>query len=103
MIRRPPRSTLFPYTTLFRSMLSLALAALAIGALVGWAITRRITGLLGGEPAYAAQITQEVARGNLAVAVALRPGDTTRPLAALNSLRASRLGVSPGRSEKHTP
>src|SRR5690242_21477576 len=24
MIRRPPRSTLFPYTTLFRSMLALA-------------------------------------------------------------------------------
>lgn len=72
-----------------RLMLSLALAALAIGALVGWAITRRITGLLGGEPTYAAQITQEVARGNLAVAVALRPGDTTSLLAALNSMRAS--------------
>src|SRR5258708_31846865 len=27
MIRRPPRSTLFPYTTLFRSLLALALAA----------------------------------------------------------------------------
>src|SRR3989442_8279986 len=26
MIRRPPRSTLFPYTTLFRSTLTLALA-----------------------------------------------------------------------------
>jgi methyl-accepting chemotaxis protein len=72
-----------------RLMLSLALAALAMGALVGWAITRRITGLLGGEPAYAAQITQEVAKGNLAMAVALRPGDTTSLLAALNSMRAS--------------
>src|SRR5256885_5436655 len=28
MIRRPPRSTLFPYTTLFRSVGRLALAAL---------------------------------------------------------------------------
>src|SRR3712207_7828397 len=27
MIRRPPRSTLFPYTTLFRSTLALMLAA----------------------------------------------------------------------------
>src|SRR2546422_3328952 len=27
MIRRPPRSTLFPYTTLFRSYLGLAIAA----------------------------------------------------------------------------
>src|SRR2546430_11093245 len=28
MIRRPPRSTLFPYTTLFRSVLSVALSRL---------------------------------------------------------------------------
>src|SRR5688572_31256994 len=37
MIRRPPRSTLFPYTTLFRSQASIALPvmllALAAGAL----------------------------------------------------------------------
>src|SRR3712207_9013485 len=32
MIRRPPRSTLFPYTTLFRSFV---LAAMAIGGSVG--------------------------------------------------------------------
>src|SRR5258708_10353224 len=32
MIRRPPRSTLFPYTTLFRSVAASALAALVIGA-----------------------------------------------------------------------
>src|SRR2546429_4581168 len=34
MIRRPPRSTLFPYTTLFRSAVGIAeLAVLAEGAL----------------------------------------------------------------------
>src|SRR3712207_7960049 len=33
MIRRPPRSTLFPYTTLFRSMASLAAAGHASGSL----------------------------------------------------------------------
>src|SRR3712207_9088476 len=31
MIRRPPRSTLFPYTTLFRSSISLWAHALAVG------------------------------------------------------------------------
>src|SRR3712207_7918212 len=31
MIRRPPRSTLFPYTTLFRSRLGLALAGARVG------------------------------------------------------------------------
>src|SRR5260221_5057220 len=31
MIRRPPRSTLFPYTTLFRSLLQLTLHVLEVG------------------------------------------------------------------------
>src|SRR2546426_4721838 len=31
MIRRPPRSTLFPYTTLFRSLGTVVLHALALG------------------------------------------------------------------------
>src|SRR2546430_15585192 len=35
MIRRPPRSTLFPYTTLFRSSRSFWLLLLMIGPLVG--------------------------------------------------------------------
>src|SRR3712207_8034777 len=32
MIRRPPRSTLFPYTTLFRSRLTVDLTAALVGA-----------------------------------------------------------------------
>src|SRR2546426_8681071 len=32
MIRRPPRSTLFPYTTLFRSYMTVAVAALLTAA-----------------------------------------------------------------------
>src|SRR2546426_6379894 len=35
MIRRPPRSTLFPYTTLFRSRLG-ALSIQRRGAIVAW-------------------------------------------------------------------
>src|SRR3712207_8797067 len=35
MIRRPPRSTLFPYTTLFRSGMHLRADAPGISALVG--------------------------------------------------------------------
>src|SRR5258708_13669593 len=34
MIRRPPRSTLFPYTTLFRSLLLPADVAIAIMAMI---------------------------------------------------------------------
>src|SRR5437667_8392379 len=49
MIRRPPRSTLFPYTTLFRSLklgLWIALAvmlAAVVGWLYGWSGARSAT------------------------------------------------------------
>src|SRR5258708_24439403 len=36
MIRRPPRSTLFPYTTLFRSLLLLFMEAAAVCFRAGW-------------------------------------------------------------------
>src|SRR2546423_11684875 len=39
MIRRPPRSTLFPYTTLFRSLLSFTGYLLPWDQLAIWAIT----------------------------------------------------------------
>src|SRR3712207_8659360 len=38
MIRRPPRSTLFPYTTLFRSLKTLIEEVLACAAQLCWAI-----------------------------------------------------------------
>ncbi len=71
------------------TMLVLAALAAALGALVAWSITRRVKGQLGGEPAYAAQIAQEVARGNLAVAVDLRPGDSSSVLAAMGAMRSN--------------
>src|SRR2546429_9184915 len=47
MIRRPPRSTLFPYTTLFRSII--LLTSLYWGALFGGAITSILFNI-PGEP-----------------------------------------------------
>src|SRR3712207_7042012 len=43
MIRRPPRSTLFPYTTLFRSASNLAFGLLATGQ---WEECARLTATL---------------------------------------------------------
>src|SRR5256885_12540497 len=63
MIRQPPRSTLFPYTTLFLSIIFIAVGALMIFGLLGgravgfqnWALTSPQTGLhapfVGGLPA----------------------------------------------------
>src|SRR3712207_7387622 len=45
MIRRPPRSTLFPYTTLFRSLVNVLINNLAVVVLAG------IAGRLGREVA----------------------------------------------------
>src|SRR5260370_29489558 len=54
MIRRPPRSTLFPYTTLFRSVLGRDLLAQAVGhVLAAPAVAQRDGhGALGASLAY---------------------------------------------------
>src|SRR2546425_4534137 len=79
MIRRPPRSTLFPYTTLFRSI----------------AVTRRLFGIpLAVAPSpgsYALSFLIEVA--GLAIVLAA-------PIAARQKVGA--MAVSEARSEEHT-
>src|SRR2546427_4516126 len=50
MIRRPPRSTLFPYTTLFRSALWASGIALAFGMLQ-WAAGSALT-MTGAGPGF---------------------------------------------------
>ena len=47
MIRRPPRSTLFPYTTLFRSAKGLVLLATHDGDLTQFAAVEGGSGLIG--------------------------------------------------------
>src|SRR3712207_7362872 len=49
MIRRPPRSTLFPYTTLFRSPLNVGVDA------AQRLVLRQPAGLLGGDGAVGGQ------------------------------------------------
>src|SRR3712207_8983322 len=49
MIRRPPRSTLFPYTTLFRSvpcaLISMGIALRRYGIAEGWKLPALLSGL----------------------------------------------------------
>ncbi|TCP16156.1 methyl-accepting chemotaxis protein [Simplicispira metamorpha] len=72
-----------------RLMLVIALLSALIGAGVAFFLTRSITRQLGGEPYYAAAIAHEIADGNLAVQVQLRPGDTTSLLATMQMMRDS--------------
>ena len=66
----------------------LAFVTLAVVIAVGVLITRRILQQLGGEPAYAAGVVQEVARGNYAVDVQLKPGDQSSLLYSMKQMVA---------------
>src|SRR2546430_11497466 len=74
MIRRPPRSTLFPYTTLFRSLVSLGQAVRSINA---------------GNPALQ-ELTDEIA------AISVQSGGSARQ----NANAAQLMMLT--RSEEHT-
>ena len=76
-------------TANWTSLLMLVLAACSgvAGAVVAWRIARALVGQLGGEPAYASSVAREIAAGNLAVTVSLRPGDTTSLLAGMKDMR----------------
>ena len=65
----------------------LTLAALAIGALLAWTITRGLLRQLGGEPLYAATIADRIAQGDLGVPIDLRAGDGASLLFALRTMR----------------
>src|SRR2546422_10194205 len=113
MIRRPPRSTLFPYTTLFRSVRALPLtgrallasyrqldpsleeAAASLGA-GRWRTLARVTlpqlspGLMAG-----ASLAFVAALGDLVASIVLYTYDT-RPISIeiLSSLRLDEVGVA---------
>src|SRR5205807_8861496 len=55
MIRRPPRSTLFPYTTLFRSFARTSPATTARAGFATWPAKRSIGGAAAGLPRASAR------------------------------------------------
>src|SRR2546427_492334 len=57
MIRRPPRSTLFPYTTLFRSKLTVPLGAVADVGVLSVTVAVQLLGLPTGTDAGAQRTT----------------------------------------------
>src|SRR3712207_9338688 len=89
MIRRPPRSTLFPYTTLFRS-----LAARPADASLEAALKRARSG--GTAPA-ALSPREGAAQALLVPAVVLAAAKQTEP-----ALAYLRLSLHLDRSEEHT-
>ncbi|MEZ4179862.1 CHASE3 domain-containing protein, partial [Salmonella enterica] len=54
--------------------------AAALAAIIGLVIVRNLQRVLGGEPAYAAEVLQQVAKGDFTVQVATLPGDRSSML-----------------------
>ncbi|EOA05451.1 methyl-accepting chemotaxis transmembrane protein [Herbaspirillum frisingense GSF30] len=84
----------------FRSdLLRLMGILLVVGVVVSvmmLAIIRRITGSLGGEPAYAVAIATRIANGDLTVKVDTRPGDQRSLLYEMATMRERLAGVIKG-------
>ncbi len=66
---------------------AVALAVLLLG--VGMLISRGILRQLGGEPDYAARITEQMAQGDLSMDIALQPGDQSSLLHGMQAMRTS--------------
>src|SRR5256885_8914094 len=93
MIRRPPRSTPFPYTTLFRSSHDLAGQARVSGHPLADAEE-------GGSGAVLLEEREHV-RGDLGVG-AIVDGDGDRPRATGSGRQPGAIAITIDRSEEHT-
>ncbi len=71
------------------SMLIMIIAAFAfvVGTIIAVLITRDLLTQLGGEPRYAAEIAQRIAKGELALDIKTRENDTTSLLFAISTMR----------------
>lgn len=76
-------------TDALKLIATLAVVAILIAVAVAVVITRGLLRQLGGEPAYAMEIAQRIAHGDLAVDVATRPNDKSSLLHALRMMRDS--------------
>jgi methyl-accepting chemotaxis protein len=81
----------------YASMRALIVGVFALtvvfGIALAWSFARRLTRQLGGEPVYAADVANQIAAGNLAVSVQLRPGDTSSMLHAMSNMRETLAGM----------
>src|SRR5471030_113025 len=68
-------------------VIALTIASAVLSVALGWLIARTLLRQLGGEPQYAARITDRIAGGDLTVAVRLRAGDQSSLLFSIMAMR----------------
>jgi methyl-accepting chemotaxis protein len=73
-----------------------ALVVIAALAVVSWFVVRTIWRQLGGEPAYARDITRAIAAGDLSMEIRTDAGDQDSLLAALKDMRGRLAGMVAG-------
>jgi methyl-accepting chemotaxis protein len=73
--------------------ISLTIAAFILSVLIAGAIQRVLLKQLGGEPAYAADIANKIAQGDLALSVDVKAGDRASLLFAIKTMRDSLAGI----------
>src|SRR5260370_26728458 len=56
MIRRPPRSTLFPYTTLFRSLINQGVSIIALADLQEWLLKHDLSLMHGRSEEHTSEL-----------------------------------------------
>ncbi|KAI1693693.1 methyl-accepting chemotaxis protein (MCP) signaling domain-containing protein [Ditylenchus destructor] len=69
--------------------ITLTLAALVVAATLAWLLMRHVRGLLGGDPADAANLVRQVAEGDLSGHIEVRAGDERSLIAALKAMQNS--------------
>jgi len=74
-------------------MIVMLLAAVAMGMVAAWLISRSLRQQLGGEPAYTAQIAASIAHGDLAVAIETDSSDRGSLLVEMKEMRNSLVGI----------
>ncbi|MET3134591.1 methyl-accepting chemotaxis protein [Oxalobacteraceae bacterium GrIS 1.11] len=75
------------------SIMLLTLASIVLASASVYLITRSLLRQLGGEPSYAAAITEKIAAGDLTIEVVLKAGDETSLLYRIRSMRDSLAGI----------
>jgi len=71
-----------------RTSLILLILAVAFGVAAAVVVTRSITGDLGGEPGYAAEVVKRIAEGDLSVEVSVLPGDKSSMMVSIQEMVA---------------
>ena len=91
--RREYETAMARYHVIQWTMVGAVGGGLVLGVLFGLVIARGIGRQLGGEPAEAAALVQRVAAGDLAVQIALRPGDEASLMASLKRMQDALVDV----------